>query len=143
VSATDKQMKPTGFGRIFSKRLPVELAEFDETRATIAGIYAVSFQTKQHEFGSGIAVVTDDGKLGGGDARYYYSATLREEDGLTFGEVEVVNYQGDQNSVLGALGKFRLKLSGRASGSAFTLAGQLLENPAVVINLVFKKLRDF
>lgn len=131
------------FAQIFSKRLPVHLEDFDPSRATIAGIYAVSFQTKEYEFGSGIAVITEDGRLGGGDARYYYSATLRREDGLTTGDVQVVNYQGDQNSVLGALDKFTLKLSGSAGGPAFTLVGRPVENPAVVISLVFKRLKDF
>lgn len=143
MDAAEKRVGALKFREIFSESIQVHLEEFDQSQASIAGIYVVSFQAKHYEFGSGIAVITEDGRLGGGDSRYYYSATLHEEEGSISGEVKVVNYQGDRNSVLGALDTFTLSLSGRAQGFAFTLAGQLVENPNIAINLAFKKLRDF
>lgn len=140
MDAEEERFGALEFREIFGERLPVHLEEFDE--AGIAGIYVVSFQAKHYEFGSGIAVITEDGRLGGGDSRYFYSATLQQEDGLLSGEVSVVNYQGDRNSVLGSLDTFTLRLSGRAQGFAFTLTGQLVENPNISINLAFKKLKD-
>ena len=108
----------------------------------LSGIYSVDFRSNQQAFGSGIAVFTEDGKVGGGDETYFYQGFLSVSGNIASGNVRVAHYQGPRNSIFAGVDQYTLDLSGNIDGPTITLSGFMVEHPNMKIELTGKKIAD-
>lgn len=108
----------------------------------IEGIYSVSFKSNQNSFGSGIAVFTKEGQVGGGDDNYFYRGTLTVESTRVSGQIQVAHYQGQRNSIFGPLQRFNLNVSADIGGEIMILRGHVVEHPSMMIEIHCRKVSD-
>ncbi|HKO30016.1 MAG TPA: GrlR family regulatory protein, partial [Nitrospiraceae bacterium] len=84
-----------------------------------------------------------DNALYGGDAAFYYKGKYsREGENRISANVEVVDYSGKKQSVLGPLGMFRLALTGVGKDQQLTLVGQVEGQPNLRISIILKKVDE-
>lgn len=108
----------------------------------LSGIYSVSFESNQRAFGTGVAVFTDDGRVGGGDETYLYQGTLSVNGESASGQVRVAHYQGPRNSIFPGVDQYNLCVSGNVSGPQITLNGFMVERPDLKVALRCKKISE-
>jgi len=108
----------------------------------LSGIYSVAFESNQHAFGTGVAVFTDDGKVGGGDDNYVYHGALAVNGETASGTVRIAHYQGELNSIFPGVNQYDLVLSGNVSGPNITLTGTMVEHPGMTVSLRCTKICD-
>jgi hypothetical protein len=108
----------------------------------LSGIYSVAFESNRQAFGTGVAVFTDDGRVGGGDDTYLYQGFLSVNGDTASGKVRVAHYQGQRNSIFPGVDQYNLELAGNISGPNITLSGVMVEHPEMKVALTCKKLAD-
>ena len=92
------------------------------------GIYLATFQSSLGHFGSGIVVI-ENGKIHGGDTGYVYTGTYKENIPNASATIAVKNFDPQQPSVFGMLNHCHLTLVGTVSGSSFSMAGSIMQQP--------------
>ena len=108
----------------------------------ITGIYSARFMSNNDLVGVGIAVL-DGAALHGGGFDYLYKGKYRLADNnQVIATVDVENYTGKPNSVLGLLRSYRLILSGVAAPQSFTLSGQVEGQPQLIISIELTKIGE-
>lgn len=108
----------------------------------ITGIYSTRFLSNKGLVGAGIAVL-DGAALHGGGFDYLYTGTYRVADNkMVSATVDLENYTGKPNSVLGLLRSYRLTLSGVATPQGFTLSGQVEAQPKLIVSIELTKIGD-
>ena len=105
------------------------------------GIYYVIFKSHTGRFGDGLAVV-DNGKIHGGDQRYLYRGSYRTDGQAVEADIQVTYYRGKANSILGHLSRFKLNLSGKATGDAFNVSGHVFGQSQLAITIEGQKQAD-
>lgn len=108
----------------------------------ITGIYSTRFLANNDLVGAGIAVL-DGTTLHGGGFDYLYKGTYRVADNeMVSATVDLENYTGKPNSILGLLRSYRLTLSGVVAPPGFTLSGQVEGQPQLMIRIEFTKIGE-
>ena len=107
----------------------------------IAGIYSARFKVHDYQLGLGIVVI-DGHSLHGGDYDYVYKGTYRLEEQTVSASVEVKNYSGKPNSVLGPIAAYRLNLTGVVAPHGFSLSGQVIEQPDLIVRIELIKIGE-
>jgi hypothetical protein len=106
----------------------------------LSGIYAAEFSANQN-MGRGVAVFSGNA-FHGVDASYFYKGKYKQEGTNQISAiVDVVNYSGSPDSVLGPLTSYRLTLTGIEHSQGFTLSGQVKGQPTL-IRIALKKLDE-
>ena len=105
------------------------------------GIYSARFMSNSTPVGSGIVVI-DGASLHGGDLDYLYKGKYRLFDGKLSATVDVENYTGRPNSVLGPLRSFRLTLNGVMASGGLSLSGAVDGRPDLMIRIELTKISD-
>lgn len=103
----------------------------------IFGIYSANFLSNNNLMGAGI-VVNDGASLHGGDLSYLYKGKYRLDDNRISATVDVENYTGRPNSVLGPLRSYRLTMNGVIASHSFNLSGSV-DVPDQMIRIELKK----
>jgi hypothetical protein len=108
----------------------------------IHGIYATRFSSNGQDFGGGIVVI-DGMSLHGGDPDYFYTGHywLQAHHRLE-ATVQVQNYTGRLNALVGALSSFELTLIGRAESPTMRLAGAVTGQAQRTIQIILTKISD-
>lgn len=78
----------------------------------IDGLWSVEFATSEGRSGAGVLVFAD-GRVLGGDQRYYLVGDYRVEAGELHGRLVATHYAGDSHPALGAGAAAELELAGR------------------------------
>ncbi|MEP6959787.1 MAG: GrlR family regulatory protein [Nitrospirota bacterium] len=106
------------------------------------GIYSVRFLSNKDLVGVGIAVI-DGTTLHGGGFDYLYKGTYRVADyNMVIATVDLENYSGKPNAVLGLFRFYQLTLSGLATPQVFTLSGQVRGQPQLIVSLELTKIGE-
>ena len=105
------------------------------------GIYSVVFSAPSGNAGIGL-VVTDKGKIHGGDLSYLYRGTYQSADQSLKAKIHVSHYRGEPHSILGPLGNFTLILSGSSSSTGFVLSGHVEGKPQLMISITAQRQAD-
>ena len=105
------------------------------------GIYYVIFKAQSGRFGDGLVVV-DKGKVHGGDQRYLYRGSYKTDGQALEADIQVSYYRGEAKSVLGHLAKFKLNLTGKSTGEAFTVSGHVFGQSHLAITIEGQKQAD-
>lgn len=108
----------------------------------LSGIYSVAFESNRQAFGTGVAVFTDNGKVGGGDDNYLYQGALNVDGDTASGHVRIAHYQGPRSSIFPGVDQYNLRLSGNVLGPNITLTGEMVEHPGMTVSLKCKKICD-
>ena len=108
----------------------------------LTGIYSVAFESNRQAFGTGVAVFTEDGKVGGGDDNYLYQGALNVVGETASGRVRVAHYHGQRSSIFPGIDQYNLNLSGNISGTDITLDGVMVEHAGMRVALKCKKISD-
>jgi len=102
------------------------------------GLYVVSFQTNNKDFGSGTVSVSNDAINGGDYAYYYQGRALGAELRL-----KVKQFNRNAQSVFGPLNNFHLILSiNELESSDYFLEGYVEENPTFHLQVIAKKVSE-
>lgn len=105
------------------------------------GIYRVTFRSAQDQ-GKGI-IVCQDGIISGGDSGFVYSGTFEPWNNQIIVKVRIQKDDPRSKSVFNPfLDDFRLDLTGQATELDFTLRGSVVGQPALVIFVEGKKMKD-
>ena len=108
----------------------------------ITGIYSVRFLSNHDLVGAGTAVI-DGTTLHGAGFDYLYKGTYRVADNnMLNATVDLDNFSGKPNAVLGLLRFYQLILSGLATPPVFTLSGQVSGQPHRIIGLELTKIGE-
>ena len=108
----------------------------------IMGIYSVRLLSNKDLVGVGIAVI-DGTTLHGGGFDYLYKGAYRVADNnMVIATVDLENYSGTPNPVLGLLRFYQLTLSGLATPPVFTLSAQVRGQPQLIISLELTKIAE-
>jgi hypothetical protein len=91
--------------------------------------------------GIGILVI-DGGAMHGGDLHHNYRGKYRFVANEVSSTVEIENYSGTSNSVLGQLREFRLASTGTVTDQDFHLAGAVEDRPDLTIWIDLKKIGE-
>ena len=108
----------------------------------LPGIYSVAFESNRQAFGTGVAVFTNDGKVGGGDDSYLYHGALSINGDTANGQVRIAHYQGQRNSIFPGINQYNLNLSGNVSEPNFTLDGTMVERPDMRVTVKCTKISE-
>lgn len=113
---------------------------------SLSGIYAAKFVSSLHNFGTGVAILTDN-SIHGGDAQYlYYGKYSRSDRDGASANVIAVAHSGSNQSVVGNFKQFRLELTGKVveNGNAvnISLDGHVKENPSLKISINLIRMED-
>ena len=87
--------------------------------------------------------VIDGATLHGGDLHYLYRGKyqLNDQGGISV-TVQVDNYSGQQNAVVGPFQSFRLTLTGPVLPQGFTLSGAVQGDPTRMIHIDLVRISD-
>ncbi len=109
---------------------------------TLDGLYSVSFSSGGGDFGTGVVIITN-GKVYGGDNRYYYRGSIQgAPDGLS-GTLEVVHHQGERASVFGpGLDRFHLEFKGTTFKTSLNLEGRMVGSPEKKLTVNCRRVAD-
>lgn len=109
----------------------------------LSGIYSAVFHSNLAQFGTGVAIFTEDNRVHGEDATYYYRGkyVFRGNDQVE-ATVEITAYTGVANSVLGPLANGRLNLKGSIQANELTLKGSPEGLPSITISIQLCRLAD-
>ena len=88
------------------------------------GIYRVTFDSNQNDYGFGIVTVRD-GAINGGDHTCYYQGVLIGEKV----DLRVVTYNKNNTSVFGAIDKFNLDLTCKEMNGGAVFDGSVFGRP--------------
>jgi len=109
---------------------------------TIRGVYSALFKSNHNQVGAGIVVI-DGATLHGGDLNYLYKGKYKLDDkGGIDATVDVDNYSGLKNAVVGPFKSFRLTLKGIAAPHGFALSGAVEEHPKYMIQIDLIRISD-
>jgi hypothetical protein len=87
----------------------------------MVGFWTVQFAGLQG-FGSGVASLTEDGQVLGGDSSYTYIGTYTRNGDSIAGKIHVKRYSSDIPGVMG-MDEFDLDLSGALQGNLLVVEG--------------------
>ena len=108
----------------------------------ITGIYSARFMSKNDLVGAGIAVL-DGSALHGGGFDYLYKGKYRlADDNRVTATIDVDNYSGKPNPVLGLLRSYRLTLSGLATPQGLIISGQVEGQPQLIVSIELTKIGE-
>jgi len=108
----------------------------------LSGIYTAEFLSNQSLMGRGVAIFTENA-IHGGDAAFYYKGKYRRDgENRISAEVQVIDYSGKKQSVLGPLGVFWLTLTGVKKDQQFTLVGEVEGQPNLKISIILRKVDE-
>jgi hypothetical protein len=108
----------------------------------MTGIYSARFMSHHDLVGAGIAVL-DGSALHGGGFDYLYKGKYRlTDDETVLATIDVDNYTGKPNHVLGLPRSYRLTLDGKATPQGLTLSGQIDGQPKLPVSLELTKISD-
>jgi hypothetical protein len=85
------------------------------------GLWTAEFSTGS-DAGAGVVVFTD-GKVLGGDNRYYYDGTYSQQGAFLHGEIVAKHYSGPPRNVFGSFSSVRLILEGSIGGDLIVAYG--------------------
>jgi hypothetical protein len=107
----------------------------------VSGIYSVVFESNQRRTGSGI-IVMDGQRCHGGDENYIYRGKFRNNEDTLQATVEVSNFTGQLESVMGPYDSYSLSLTGDETPYGFQLSGHIEGRPSDVITIIGNKIGD-
>ena len=108
----------------------------------IHGIYGTRFTSNGQDMGGGIVVI-DGSSVHGGDPDYLYKGHYWLQDHHCLeATVQVQNYTGRLNALVGPLSSFELTITGRADSQAMHLSGAVTGQPHRTIQIILSKIGD-
>lgn len=89
------------------------------------GTYLVHFESNYQVAGSGLIQVRGS-TFSGGDGGYRYRGVLRRHGGILSGIADVHRVDPNAVSIFGAIGFFKMQITGRATGGQYHFSGCVL-----------------
>lgn len=96
--------------------------------ANLNGLWLAQFYAGTGAAGSGVVVINGESLLGG-DGGYFYRGRVWMEGDRAVAEFEVAQWKPGTESILGQVGRFPLRLSGKFAPQQFEIGGHLAGNP--------------
>ncbi len=106
----------------------------------IDGLWSIEFQNNSQTFGAGVIVI-NNGRILGGDSVFMYNGTLKEENAVIHGDLEISKHCSSDisifgsRSIFGSIDHFHLKIVGSSDTQDLMLEGYMVENPQQKINI--------
>jgi hypothetical protein len=108
----------------------------------IDGIYGTRFTSNGQDIGGGIAVI-DGNSVHGGDRDYLYKGHYWLQNHRCLeASIQVQNYTGRLNALVGALSSFELTLTGRAESPTMRLSGAVTGQAQRTIQIILTKISE-
>lgn len=108
----------------------------------VPGIYSLTFKSSLGYLGEGWALL-DNGRIYGGDNRYFYRGRYADEEGSLKAEIHVSLYRKEKPvSVFGFLSEFQIELLGSTKGEGFILSENVVNQPILAITIEGKRIAD-
>ncbi len=110
-------------------------AEGDYRDYSLGKLWTVEFISNHQIFGSGVAVF-DDGRIFGGDSRYYYLGNFQpKDDNFITAEIKGMHFAEQPYSIFGDRKEFFLSLSGKFNFPVMELGGYVIGDPQLTMVL--------